>query len=136
MANANDSMLRANYEKKCQEMYFNAGEPKKAALMFDDLLLKANPPLLYWWFVQTYHDPHRWYEARTQFTLSAAAWSAVGHMIGLGDRHSENILIDTTCGEMVHVDFDCIFDKVRIQENMPFPLSFFCHSQPSSSTGS
>ena len=23
-------------------------------------------------------------------------WSAVGHIIGLGDRHSENILIDTS----------------------------------------
>lgn len=27
-------------------------------------------------------------------------------IIGLGDRHSENILIDTSSGECVHVDFD------------------------------
>jgi phosphatidylinositol kinase/protein kinase (PI-3 family) len=38
--------------------------------------------------------------------LSAAAWSMVGHVIGLGDRHSENILIETTTGRVVHVDFD------------------------------
>lgn len=31
--------------------------------------------------------------------------------MGLGDRHGENILIDTTTGEAVHVDFDCLFDK-------------------------
>ena len=112
VANAGDSMLRANFQK-CQDMFFVSGDLTKAAALFDDLLLKANPPLLFWWFVQNYHDPHRWYEARKHFTLSAAVWSAVGHVIGLGDRHSENILVDTTCGEMVHVDFDCIFDKVN-----------------------
>ena len=32
-------------------------------------------------------------------------------MLGLGDRHGENILLDTTCGDTVHVDFGCLFDK-------------------------
>ena len=53
-------------------------------------------------------------------------WSAVGHLIGLGDRHSENILIDTKCGECVHVDFDCIFDKGLLlprPEVIPFRLT-------------
>eukprot|EP00977_Amphora_coffeiformis_P015047 scaffold4341_cov161-Amphora_coffeaeformis.AAC.1 len=126
MANASDAMLRSAYEKKCQEMFFVSGDLKKAAALFDELLLKANPPLLYWWFVQHFQSPHSWYEARTRFTLSAAAWSAVGHVIGLGDRHSENILVDTTCGEMVHVDFDCIFDKglnLPKPEVVPFRLT-------------
>lgn len=43
---------------------------------------------------------------------SAAVWSSVGHVVGLGDRHGENILIHTESGECVHVDFDCLFDKV------------------------
>ena len=114
MANAADPMMRANFEKKCQDMFFSSGDLKKAARLFRDLMLKSNPPVLFWWFCQKFMDPHRWYEARTQFTLSAAAWSAVGHVIGLGDRHSENILVDEASGEMVHVDFDCIFDKVRV----------------------
>ena len=37
----------------------------------------------------------------------------MGHVVGLGDRHGENILIHTESGECVHVDFDCLFDKVR-----------------------
>ena len=48
---------------------------------------------------------------RLSFARSAAVWSMVGHIVGLGDRHGENILIDTTSGECVHVDFDCLFDK-------------------------
>ena len=42
----------------------------------------------------------------------------VGYMLGLGDRHGENILFDTVSGETVHVDFNCIFNKVS-----PFVLS-------------
>ena len=38
----------------------------------------------------------------------------VGYMLGLGDRHGENILFDTVSGETVHVDFNCIFNKVSL----------------------
>jgi serine/threonine-protein kinase ATR len=102
----NDPQMRIKFEKMCQDAYFISGNLSKAAALFESEVLKSYPPVLYWWFVQQYPDPHSWYEARTRFTLSAAAWSAVGHVIGLGDRHSENILLDKTTGECVHVDFD------------------------------
>jgi serine/threonine-protein kinase ATR len=105
LANFGDPTLRSHFEM-CQSKYFKEGNLSKAAAMFEDKCLRPYPPLLYWWFVQKFHDPHAWYEARNRFTLSAAAWSAVGHVIGLGDRHSENILVDTSSGECVHVDFD------------------------------
>lgn len=106
LGNYGDGMsLKIAYEK-CQAMFFKNGNLHKAAAMFEEVCLKPCPPLLYWYFVQHFMDPHSWYEARTQFTLSCAAWSAVGHVIGLGDRHSENILVDTSSGQCVHVDFD------------------------------
>lgn len=49
---------------------------------------------------------------------SAAVWSSVGHVVGLGDRHGENLLIHTESGECVHVDFDCLFDKVNLNSLM------------------
>jgi len=105
LANFGDPMLKTNYEK-CQSLFFNSRDLKGATRLFEDLCLKPNPPLLYWWFVQTFRDPHTWYEARTRFAQSSAIWSAVCHIIGIGDRHAENILIDTESGECVHVDFD------------------------------
>jgi len=30
----------------------------------------------------------------------------------LGDRHLENILMDSHTGDVVHVDFNCLFEKV------------------------
>ncbi len=50
----------------------------------------------------------------------------VGHVVGLGDRHGENILLDNTTGECVHVDFDCLFDKGALlsrPEIVPFRLT-------------
>ena len=105
LANFGDPTLRSNFER-CQHKYFKEGNLSMATAMFEQTCLRPYPPLLYWWFVQKFHDPHAWYEARNRFTLSAAAWSAVGHVIGLGDRHSENILVDTSSGDCVHVDFD------------------------------
>lgn len=105
LANLGDPMLRRDYEK-CQEIFFVSKNLKGAAKMFEELCLKTNPPLLFWWFVQAFENPNAWYEARTRFTRSSAAWAAVGHVLGVGDRHAENILVDTSSGECVHVDFD------------------------------
>ena len=74
--------------------------------------------------------PNHWllhrFENRLCFTRSAAVWSVLGHAIGLGDRHAENILLDVTNGECVHVDFDCLFDKgltLQRPEVCPFRLT-------------
>lgn len=105
ITNFSDHMLRTNFDKS-QDMFFKSGNPKRAGALFEELCLKAYPPVLYWWFVQHFSDPHGWYEARNRFTTTCADWSGVGHVIGLGDRHSENILVDVTNGACVHVDFD------------------------------
>ena len=40
--------------------------------------------------------------------------SIVGYILGLGDRHGENILFDSTNGDCVHVDFNCLFNRVCV----------------------
>ena len=35
----------------------------------------------------------------------------VGYVIGLGDRHLENMLIDLDSGEVVHIDWSVCFEK-------------------------
>ena len=64
--------------------------------------------------------------ARTAFAHTAAVWSMVGHVVGLGDRHGENILLDQESGDCVHVDFSCLFDKgleLETPEMGPFRLT-------------
>ena len=31
----------------------------------------------------------QWFEARLRFSRSCAAWSMLGHIVGLGDRHAK-----------------------------------------------
>ena len=56
---------------------------------------------------------HR-YNSRLGYCRTAAVMSMVGYILGLGDRHGENILFDSTNGDCVHVDFNCLFNKVGL----------------------
>lgn len=55
-----------------------------------------------------------WLTMRLAYARSAAVSSMVGHMVGLGDRHCSNILIDRVSGELVHIDLGIAFDEVRV----------------------
>mmetsp|Transcript_10928 Transcript_10928/g.67521 ORF Transcript_10928/g.67521 Transcript_10928/m.67521 type:complete len:2630 (+) Transcript_10928:210-8099(+) len=89
-------------------------------------VLEMFPPRLHLWLLRMFPEPSLWYTARNNFTRTAAVWSMVGHVVGLGDRHGENILIDSASGDCVHVDFSCLFDKglaLEKPEVVPFRLT-------------
>lgn len=48
-----------------------------------------------------------WLERRTTYTRSLGVNSMVGYILGLGDRHPSNLLLDQITGKMVHIDFVC-----------------------------
>merc|ERR1719309_1484078 len=78
------------------------------------------------WFASTFHDPQAWLMARMAFTRTTAVMSMVGYIIGLGDRHLENINVDTTNGHTFHVDMNCLFNKGETfewPELVPFRLT-------------
>lgn len=55
-----------------------------------------------------------------------AIWSAFSYIIGLGDRHCDNILLKKNTGDILHIDFDCIFEKGKylpVPETIPFRLT-------------
>ncbi|KAI8926183.1 hypothetical protein BC831DRAFT_426088, partial [Entophlyctis helioformis] len=71
-------------------------------------------------------SPTGWLHKSRAFARSAAVMSMVGYVIGLGDRHLDNILVDLERGDVVHIDFNVCFDKgrrLRVPETVPFRLS-------------
>ncbi|KAH8049289.1 phosphatidylinositol kinase [Aureococcus anophagefferens] len=51
----------------------------------------------------------QWLERRTHYARSLAAMSMVGHILGLGDRHPSNLMLDRRTGKVLHIDFgDCL----------------------------
>lgn len=57
------------------------------------------------------------------YARSTAVMSMVGYIIGLGDRHLDNVLIDMTTGEVVHIDYNVCFEKGQRAEN---DLDYIC----------
>ncbi|XP_055699229.1 serine/threonine-protein kinase ATR-like isoform X2 [Phlebotomus papatasi] len=94
--------------------------------IFENILCKRHPPILGEWFKTTFTTPFNWYQARSSYIRTTAVMSIVGYILGLGDRHGENILFDNTNGDSVHVDFNCLFNKgesLQVPEVVPFRLT-------------
>ena len=70
-------------------------------------------PAFHHFFTDQFQDPMSWFSARLAYTRTVATGSIVGWVLGLGDRHVSNILIDVATGEMVHIDFGVAFEQVR-----------------------
>jgi FKBP12-rapamycin complex-associated protein len=50
-------------------------------------------------------NSEEWLERRTKFTRSLAVMSMVGYILGLGDRHPSNLMLDKLSGRVLHIDF-------------------------------
>ena len=70
------------------------------------------PPVLWHFFTETFRHPGAWLQARTAYTRSTAVASMTCHVLGLGDRHLQNILLDQATAEVVHIDLGIAFDQV------------------------
>eukprot|EP00741_Cyanophora_paradoxa_P002400 tig00000076_g2325.t1 len=70
--------------------------------------------------------PGEWWERQQSFARSAAAASVVGYVLGIGDRHLDNVLLDASTAEVVHIDHSVCFEKgarLRVPELVPFRLT-------------
>lgn len=89
-------------------------------------ILQKHPPVFSDWFRERFTSPHNWYQARNAYVRTTAVMSTVGYILGLGDRHGENLLFDSCTGDTVHVDFNCLFNKgetFEFPEVVPFRLT-------------
>ena len=84
------------------------------------------PPVLRHFFTENFRSPRAWAAARLSYARSTAAASMAGYVIGLGDRHSHNILLDLRSAEAVHIDLGIAFEQgsfLATPELVPFRLT-------------
>ncbi|KAI0204129.1 phosphatidylinositol 3 [Astrocystis sublimbata] len=109
-----------------QQMMKDAAAGNKNTKIFTDGVLGMFPPVLPNWFISQFPNPSIWFTARLRYTRSCAVMSMVGTILGLGDRHGENVLLEEGNGGVFHVDFNCLFDKgltFAQAERVPFRLT-------------
>ena len=81
----------------------SSGEEKRK--VFDEICHHHSPVFRYFFIERYIHNLQLWHAAKMNFTQSVAMSSIVGHILGIGDRHCNNILIHEKTGKVVHIDF-------------------------------
>ncbi|BFG03028.1 serine/threonine-protein kinase Smg1 [Drosophila madeirensis] len=67
-----------------------------------------------------------WRQSVRRYSACMSVMSMIGYVIGLGDRHLDNVLINLGSGDIVHIDYNVCFEKgrtLRIPEKVPFRLT-------------
>lgn len=76
-----------------------------------------------------YHSPssEAWVIRRDTYTRSLAVMSVVGYVLGLGDRHPSNLMLQRNTCKILHIDFGDCFEvamhRDKFPEKVPFRLT-------------
>ncbi|EGC32838.1 protein kinase, atypical group [Dictyostelium purpureum] len=65
-----------------------------------------------------------WLDRRTNYTRSLAVMSMVGYILGLGDRHPSNLMLDRHTGHILHIDFGDCFEVAMHRDKYPEKIPF------------
>eukprot|EP00899_Mesostigma_viride_P015595 jgi/Mesvir1/24036/Mv10774-RA.1 len=110
--------------QQCREALSKANQ---ANLLQDYRIICDNfRPVFHHFFLEMFPEPSDWFHKRLTYTRSIAANSIVGYVVGLGDRHSSNILIDENSAEVIHIDLGVAFEQGRMlktPELIPFRMT-------------
>ncbi|THD24965.1 ATM serine/threonine kinase [Fasciola hepatica] len=99
--------------------------PERRRVVFEEIMGRLKPVMAYF-YLEQFPDSRGWCLARSAYTRSLAVSSLVGYLVGLGDRHPQNILLHQGSGELVHIDLGVAFDQGRLlptPEMVPFRLT-------------
>lgn len=99
----------------CRKHYMCSPRDEKRA-SFDQICKNYSPCFRFFFLERFGHSPQQWHDARMTYIRSSAINSIVGHILGIGDRHSHNILIHEKTGEVVHIDFGIVFEQGKVSK--------------------
>jgi ataxia telangiectasia mutated family protein len=115
-----------SYNQCLSYLYRQQNAKPKAKKDAFTTICKHFKPVMHHFFLEHYVNTSRWFQKRLAYTRSIAVSSMVGYVVGLGDRHGSNILIDEKTAEVIHIDLGIAFEQgkvSKIPETVPFRLT-------------
>ncbi|SMN21300.1 similar to Saccharomyces cerevisiae YBL088C TEL1 Protein kinase primarily involved in telomere length regulation [Maudiozyma saulgeensis] len=117
---------KLKFDDARREMKAVQTKPNPERLKIYNKIVSIIEPQLRMFFFENFIDYNAWFEAKKCYTRGMATTSIVGYILGLGDRHLNNILLDSSTGEPIHIDLGIAFDQGKllpIPELVPFRLT-------------
>lgn len=112
-------------QAKAHDMLRRCKSPNECLRVFRDIKVLYKPVLSHL-YRSIFRTPHHFLQAQATYVSSTAVHSAIGWVLGLGDRHLKNILMHKSSGEILHIDFGFLFEETRllpVPERVPFRLT-------------
>ncbi|XP_011193336.2 serine/threonine-protein kinase ATM [Zeugodacus cucurbitae] len=112
---------------KCRQISMShlKSDIQKRMSVYEEICAKIKP-VFHYFLLEKFLVPGIWFERRLAYIHSLAVNSMVGFVVGLGDRHTQNILVDEKTAEVIHIDFGIAFEQGKIMptpETVPFRLT-------------
>ncbi|EWM25639.1 serine-protein kinase atm [Nannochloropsis gaditana] len=111
--------------RECRELLRTARTSEERRDAYQTITENFHPAFRFF-FLESFPDPAVWYRKRLYYTRSVAVSSIVGYVLGIGDRHASNILVDQATAGLVHIDFGYTFEQGKVlpqPETVPFRLT-------------
>ncbi|OHT10910.1 hypothetical protein TRFO_19582 [Tritrichomonas foetus] len=108
--NIDNSFIQLNHLQRF-EIFQEIDKKMKAREIFEMIWLRAPNSAV-------------WLNRTQNFTISYALMAMVGYIIGLGDRHPSNIMVQRDTGKIVHIDFGESFDSTIMRQQYPEKVPF------------
>lgn len=64
------------------------------------------------WLRKHNPEPEAWAACVERFTHSCAAYCVASYVLGIADRHNDNIMLRTN-GQLLHIDFGHVLGNVK-----------------------
>lgn len=92
-----------------------AKKTKSRKQRFDEVCSHYSPSFRFFFLEQFSDNVESWHIAKMKYTRSVAVSSMVGHILGIGDRHLGNLLVNEKTGVVVHIDFGVVFEQGKVR---------------------
>uniref|UniRef100_A0A1I7UJD8 non-specific serine/threonine protein kinase n=1 Tax=Caenorhabditis tropicalis TaxID=1561998 RepID=A0A1I7UJD8_9PELO len=119
-----DEEPASKIQGKMKQVQAESTETKRHA--FREICQEYSPVFRHF-FYTNFPTSHIWRQKIIDYRQSLATWSIVCYIVGLGDRHSSNILFDQSKCTFVHIDLGMILEyskrSLPVPEQVPFRIS-------------